>query len=79
MSLAAGIEQAGYLYDCLALLVGDVWRSSRQGLFANAHYRRALSLSYLTAGTVLDKVARNRTLAGFVAPLQPMPAYFSAG
>jgi hypothetical protein len=49
------IEQAGYLYDCLALLVGDVWRSSRQGLLANAHYRRALSLSYLTAGTVLDK------------------------
>jgi hypothetical protein len=25
------IEQAGYLYDCLALLAGDVWRSSGQG------------------------------------------------
>ena len=25
------IEQAGYLYDCLALLVGDVWRRSDQG------------------------------------------------
>jgi hypothetical protein len=32
------IEQAGYLYDCLALLVGDVWRNSGHGLFANAHY-----------------------------------------
>ena len=25
------IEQTGYLYDCLALLVGDVWRRSGQG------------------------------------------------
>ena len=25
------IEQAGCLYDCLALLVGDVWRRSGQG------------------------------------------------
>lgn len=38
------IEQAGYLYDCLALLVGDVWQSPGQGLFANAHYRRACLL-----------------------------------
>jgi len=26
------IEQAGYLYDCLALLVGGVWRRSGQGM-----------------------------------------------
>jgi len=25
------IKQAGYLYHCLALLVGDVWRSSGPG------------------------------------------------
>jgi hypothetical protein len=26
------IKQAGYLYHCLALLVGDDWRSSGQGM-----------------------------------------------
>src|ERR1700731_2009637 len=35
------IEQAGYLYDCLALLVGDVWRGPAKERFANVHYRRA--------------------------------------
>jgi hypothetical protein len=39
------IEQARYLYDCLSLLVGSVWRDSRPRSYSpTSDYRTALSL-----------------------------------
>jgi hypothetical protein len=49
------IEQAGYLYDCLALLVGEVWRSSAQGAIRQYSLQEAFFFSSSHSRTCLGQ------------------------